>query len=736
MKQSNTRNSQLHLGKKIMSTKGFLNKCSITMVALLASWGVNASQLQAIDYQVLPGDKVQLRFEYSSAPPSPQEFTTANPARISMDFDGVDSGLSYKTKAIDVGVLNSVTALEAGDKTRVIINLEQMVSYNSRIQGNDFFVTLSNAGSGSASSGNVAASLPRSSASSDYDIASIDFRRGTEGEGRVLVNLGSPNVSVDLRQEGRNVIADFIDTDIDPNFIRRLDVVDFGTPAQIIETSSRGNTVRLVVKANDNFDYLAYQADDQYTIELKPLTKAEIERREREKPKYSGDRLTLQFQDMDLKAILHTLGDFAGLNIVISDDVQGSMALNLVNVPWDQALDIILKSKGLGKRQEGNVIMIAPADVIAAREEQELEALKQVEELAPLRTEIIQVNYGKAVEFASLLKPSNLQTSSGDGTTSADQTVGILSDRGAVSVDVRTNSLIVKDVPSKLEDARRLVEQLDIPVQQVLIEARIVTADDGFSRDIGARVGVTDIFNSDEASVSGTLDGAVINNPGIIVEGLDPNSIGSIDDRLNVNLPVANPAGSLGLSFFRLAEGLILDLEISALESENRGEVVASPKVITANQQEAFIKAGEEIPYQQNSGGSGGLGGNVTVEFKEAVLELRVTPQITPDGRVNLNLAIKQDTRGETIAFQGEGNVGAPAINTQEIGTTVLVNNGETIVLGGIFQHRTQHTETKVPLLGDIPFMGWLFRSTERFDNKQELLIFVTPKILNNDLKL
>ncbi len=710
-------------------TNGFFNKCSLALVALLASWGINASQLESIDYQVLPGDKVQLKFEYTSTPPAPSEFTTASPARISMDFNGVDSALSYKTKQIGVGVVNSVTALATGDRTRVIINLDEMVTYNSQVQGNSYLVTLG--GVGSANTNNVAASIPASSGSgSNYDISSIDFRRGTDGAGRVLVNLGNPNVSVDLRQEGRNVIADFLQSDIDPNFIRRLDVVDFATPAQIIETSRRGNMVRLVIRATDNFEYLAYQADDQYTVELKPLTKQEIERREKDKPKWTGDRLTLQFQDMDLRAILGTLGDFAGLNIVISDDVEGSMTLNLVNVHWDQALDIILKSKGLGQRREGNVIMVAPAEAIAAREEQELEAMKQIEELAPLRTEIIQVNYAKAVELASLLKPSNLSTSNDAGSTSAEQSVGILSDRGAVSIDVRTNSLIVKDVSSKIEEARALVELLDRPVQQVLIEARIVTADDGFSRDIGARVGVTDVFNSSEAAISGSLDGAIINNPGIIRVG-EENSLGSFPDRLNVNLPVANPAGSLGLSFFRLAEGLILDLEISALESENRGEVVSSPKVVTANQQEAFIKAGEEIPYQQSSGGAGGA---TTIAFKEAVLELKVTPQITPDGRVNLDLAIKQDRRGETLNF--DGITAAPSINTQEIGTQVLVNNGETIVLGGIFQHRTNITETKVPLLGDIPFMGWLFRNTERSNSKQELLIFVTPKILNPDLKL
>jgi len=688
-----THKSQLGKSTMLTKTTTFIKSCSVFAFAMLVTWSVDASQLESINYNVLPGDKVQLRMTYSDVPPNPQEFTTANPARISMDFEGVDSGLDFKTKDIGVGVVNSVTAIQAQGRTRVVVNLSELVAYNSQIEGNDFVVTLEQGNQVTAGADKPSRSTSYS-AGAGYDIAGIDFRRGVNGEGRVLVNLGNPNVSVDLRQEGRTVIADFMGADIDPAFIRRLDVIDFGTPAQIVETSTRGNAVRLAIRANDSFEYLAYQANEQYTIELKPLTQQEIEKREREQPKYSGEKLTLQFQDMDLKAILHTLGDFAGINIVISDDVQGSMALNLVNVPWDQALDIILKSKGLGKRQEGNVMMIAPADVIAQREQQELEANQQQEELAPLRSELIQVNYAKASEIAAILQ-AGLE---GGGDSKA---VGVLSDRGSVSIDPRTNTILVQDVASKLEDVRRLVAQLDIPVRQVLIEARIVTADDGFARDLGARFGVSDSMNSNE-----------------------------VDGDFNVNLPIANPAGSLGLSFARLQDGIVVDMELSALESENRGEVVASPKVITANQKEAYIKAGEEIPYQQSSGGASG---STTIQFKEAVLELRVTPQITPDGNVILDLLIVQDTRGDALIF--DGVAAAPAINTQEVGTQVLVRNGETIVLGGIFQHRTTYDESKVPLLGDIPLLGWLFRNTQREDTKQELLIFVTPKIIEQGLK-
>lgn len=692
-----TNKSQLGKSTMLTKTTTFMKSCSVFAFAMLASLGVHASQLEAINYNVLPGDKVQLRMTYSDVPPTPQEFTTANPARISMDFAGVDSGLDFKTKDIGVGVVNSVTAIQAQNRTRVVINLSELVSYNSQIEGTDYVVTLDQ-GSVAASSDSKPSRTSSYSSNSEYDISGIDFRRGVDGEGKVIVNLDDPNVSVDLRQEGTTVIADFMGADIAPEFIRRLDVIDFGTPAQIIETTARGSTVRLLIRANDRFEYLAYQANNQYTIELKPLTQQEISKREREQPKYTGEKLTLQFQDMDLKAILHTLGDFAGINIVISDDVQGSMALNLVNVPWDQALDIILKSKGLGKRQEGNVMMIAPADIIAQREQQELEANKQQEELAPLRTELIQINYAKAAEIAAIL-----QAGLGASTDSAasSKPVGILSERGSVTIDQRTNTILVQDVATKLEDVRRLVGQLDIPVRQVLIEARIVTADDGFARDLGARFGVSDVMNS-----------------------------GEVNSDFNVNLPIANPAGSLGLSFARLQDGIVVDMELSALESENRGEVVASPKVITANQKEAYIKAGEEIPYQQSSGGASG---STTIQFKEAVLELRVTPQITPDGNVILDLKIVQDTRGDALIF--DGVAAAPAINTQEVGTQVLVKNGETIVLGGIFQHRTTYDESKVPLLGDIPLLGWLFKNTQREDTKQELLIFVTPKIIEQGLK-
>lgn len=692
-----TNKSQLGKSTMLTKTTTFMKSCSVFAFAMLASWGVHASQLEAINYNVLPGDKVQLRMTYSDVPPTPQEFTTANPARISMDFAGVDSGLNFKTKDIGVGVVNSVTAIQAQNRTRVVINLSELVSYNSQIEGTDYVVTLDQ-GSVAGSSDSKPSRTSSYSSDSEYDISGIDFRRGINGEGKVIVNLDDPYVSVDLRQEGTTVIADFMGADIAPEFIRRLDVIDFGTPAQIVETTARGNTVRLSIRANDRFEYLAYQANNQYTIELKPLTQQEISKREREQPKYTGEKLTLQFQDMDLKAILHTLGDFAGINIVISDDVQGSMALNLVNVPWDQALDIILKSKGLGKRQEGNVMMIAPADIIAQREQQELEANKQQEELAPLRTELIQINYAKAAEIAAIL-----QAGLGASTDSAasSKPVGILSERGSVTIDQRTNTILVQDVATKLEDVRRLVGQLDIPVRQVLIEARIVTADDGFARDLGARFGVSDVMNT-----------------------------GEVNGDFNVNLPIANPAGSLGLSFARLQDGIVVDMELSALESENRGEVVASPKVITANQKEAYIKAGEEIPYQQSSGGASG---STTIQFKEAVLELRVTPQITPDGNVILDLKIVQDTRGDALIF--DGVAAAPAINTQEVGTQVLVKNGETIVLGGIFQHRTTYDESKVPLLGDIPLLGWLFKNTQREDTKQELLIFVTPKIIEQGLK-
>ncbi|MCP4414051.1 MAG: type IV pilus secretin PilQ [Gammaproteobacteria bacterium] len=662
-----------------------------------------AAVLQDISYAVLPGNKVEIRLNMSESVNVSREFTTNNPARISMDFEGLSSALAKRNTRIETGDVLGVTAVEAQGKTRVVIALLQMVPYITMQSGSDFVITVGSATGAPSIYDEPESRVQSSSAQSTMSgsrIAGLDFRRGTSGEGQLILSLSDSDVSVDLRQEGRKVIADFFDTGISDALIRKLDVIDFATPATTIQTSRLGKKIQVVIETVNDFEYLAYQTDNIFTIELKPLSRYEAEKLRAEKNQFVGERLSLMFQDIEIRAVLQIIAQHTGLNLVASDTVRGNLTLRLQNVPWDQALDIILKTKGLDKRIDGNVMLVAPAQEIAAREKQELEASIQVAELAPLRTELIQINYAKASAIASLLKASENS---------------LLSERGSVSVDDRTNALLVQDTSDKLEEVRDLARKLDIPVRQVQIESRIVTASSGWTEELGVQWGATKIRS--EASLSGSLAGSNEQNAQIGDGVLD------LGDSLNVSLPVTNPSGSFGLTYANLSKGLILDLELSALENENRGEVIASPRVITANQKEAVIEAGEEIPFTTQSS----LGSSNT-QFKKALLSMTVTPQITPDDRIILDLTITQDTRGENT---GSG----PAINTQQVITQVLVDNGQTVVLGGIYQQRTNRDETAVPFFGDIPYLGWMFKHNADVKSKQELLIFVTPKILKENMK-
>ena len=670
----------------------------VLFFTILFSGVAAATEINKVGFSVMPGDKVEIRVSMDSPPPKFREFTTANPARIAMDFAGVTTNLTKKTHNIGVGVTRSVTAVEAGGRTRLVINLVEMTPYSTRIDGNDLVITV---GLGAQSAPvNVAstdsAPVNRIASSSNNDITSIDFRRGEDGEGRVIIGLGNSNTGIDLRKEGRTILADFINASVSDELIRKLDVVDFATPAKIISTSRVGGNVRLSIETLDEFEYLAYQADNSYIIELKPLTEEEIERKKLQAPVYTGERLSLNFQIIPVRSALTILSEFTNINMITSDTVSGSIALRLNQVPWDQALDVILKTKGLDKRQTGNIMLIAPAEEIAAREALELQTEKQIEQLAPLQSEFIQVNYAKARAMSELILTKG---------------ANYLSPRGSVSVDERTNTLLVQDTAKKLASIRLMVNHLDIPIRQVLIESRIVVADNGFTEELGVRFGVTDLGSDTAFSGSQQASDALLfgGNPG--------------DRSLSVNLPVSEAAGTIGLTFARLAEGTILDVELSALESESRGEVIASPRVFTTNNNEAYIESGEEIPFLTASSA-----GNTTITFKKAVLSLKVTPQITPDDRIILDLLINQDTRGEDTVF-------GPAINTREVGTSVLVENGETIVLGGVYQQRVNRDVTKVPLLGDLPGIGVLFRSTKESSSKQELLMFVTPKIVKDSIK-
>ena len=562
-------------------------------------------------------------------------------------------------------------------------------------------------------------------------IETIDFRRGTKGEGRILVSLSNAAIPVNIHQEGDKIVLDFAGASVPKELQRRLDVVDFATPVTMVDTFAVGNDTRMVISATGNFEHLAYQAERQFTVEVKPVTKAAQETLKKDEMGYTGEKLSLNFQDIEVRAALQIIADFTSLNMVVSDTVKGSISLRLKDVPWDQALDIILKTKSLGMRKMGNVLMVAPSAEISAREKDELEAQKKISELEPMHSELVQINYAKAADIANFIRskattgtaPAGGAAGGGGGASTS-----LLSERGTVTVDERTNSLLIQDTASRLTDIRKMVTQLDIPVRQVLIESRIVIANDDFSRDLGTRFGVTNVSkngNSGVVSVTGNANGndTVVNSAISNVNSTGqpfPVTMPALDNRLNVNLPVASPAGSIGLAI--LGKNSLVDLELSALQAEGRGEVVSNPRVITANQKEATIEQGVEIPYQEASSS-----GATSVSFKKAVLSLKVTPQITPDDRVIMDLNVTKDSVGQVFA-------GVPSINTREINTQVLVENGETVVLGGIYEQTRSKDVTKVPLLGDLPYVGALFRNTSQVDDKVELLIFVTPKILKETL--
>lgn len=688
---------------------------AITFLALLAVplASMAGTTLQSIDFSALPGDRVQLTLGMSGAAPQPTGFVTENPARISLDFTGVSSGLGYKTKLIGVGPVHSVTALEAGNRTRLVINLTKAIEYKTEVQGNKVLVSLDISDQGkqvpSASVTPIQQAVSTSEsraapAAKGADIANVDFRRGESGEGRVLVTLSNPKIPVDVREEAGHIVLEFYDASIAPSLLQSLDVLDFATPVTKIETRRKGKNVLIDVIPTGEYDYLAYQANEIFAVEVRSLSKEEKEALKKEKMVYTGERLSLNFQDIEVRAVLQLLADFTELNLVTSDTVTGKITLRLKNVPWDQALDIILKSKGLSKRQVDNVIMVAPTEEIAAREQLELESQQKIEELAPLRSDFIQVNYAKAEDLATLLKSEDNR---------------LLSERGNVTIDTRTNTLLVQDTAAKLADIRRLLQKLDVPVRQVLIESRIVVANNDFAKDLGVRLGLT--YNNDDANHWKTITGSepgYIGNSFTFAGGVE-NPAGSTQESLMVNLPVTAPSGGINFLFGKLGSNL-LQLELTAMQTEGRGEVISSPRVITSDQNKATIKQGVEIPYQEASSS-----GATTVSFKEAVLKLDVTPQITPDDRVRMDLVINKDSPDFSRSV-----LGVPPLDTRKIETTVLVDNGETVVLGGVFERtKTKDTE-KIPFFGDIPYAGALFRRNSVRDQNSELLIFVTPKIL------
>ncbi|MBT8066783.1 MAG: type IV pilus secretin PilQ [Gammaproteobacteria bacterium] len=704
-----------------------LKLVALAQAALLLFLGASASaqegnRLQDIQVQSLPGQRVELKLVMSGTAPEPLAFTIENPARIALDLPDTTLGLSSRRRDVNLGPLDTVLTAEANGRTRVVLNLGSMVEYETSRSGNIVTVVLGESGDYSADTTQFASapsSTPRSyAAPGSRAIASVDFRRTRDGGGRVIVNLTDPSTPVDIRQEGGRVVAVFKDTSLPAELMRRLDVMDFATPVTTVDTLRTNMDTRIVISADGKYEQLAYQSDNEFTIEVNPAPEEGTEESSlfSETKEYEGQRLTLNFQDIETRAVLQLLAETSGKNIVVSDTVQGNVTLRLRNVPWDQALDIVMTTKGLDMRQNGNVIMVAPAEEIAARETADLEAKAAISELEPLYSEFLQVNYAKASDLAQLI----MAQSGGSALTSS---------RGSVGVDDRTNTLLVQDTAESLQSIRRLVRALDIPIKQVLIESRIVIVNDDFSRDLGIRLGVT-AFNESSTgltAISGTGTGTD-NMISTYLENLaDPTSttlleLPDLNERYNVPLPIGAAAGRFSLAV--LENDYLVDLELTALEAEGRGEIVSTPRVITANQKEATIKQGVEIPYQQSASS-----GATTIQFKEAVLELVVTPQITPDNNIIMDLRVSKDNVGEIISTGGLGGT-VPSIDTRSVETQVLVADGQTVVLGGIYETERRETVNKVPLLGDIPFAGNLFKSKQRTDNKAELLIFVTPRIL------
>lgn len=676
-----------------------------------------ANQLQDVSFSALPGNRVEIILTTSEPVGEPMSFTTDNPARIAIDFTDTTSALAQKITPIAIGMARSVTAIEAGGRTRVVINLLEQVPHEIRSEGNRLIVSVgagSGAGSMSATSGGMAPMAVERNLPARQGLAleNIDFRRGPQGEGRVDILLSDPSIVVDMRQQGDRVVLDFVDTQIPAQLARTLDVMDFATPVSSIETRPDGNNVRMSIATEGEFEHLAYQANDMYTVEFRALTKQEKEELRRAQQVYEGDRLSLNFQDIEVRAVLQLLADFTGLNMVVSDTVSGRITLRLKNVPWDQAMDIILKTKGLSMRRNDNVVLVAPTEEIAAREKLELESQQQIEELAPLRSELIQVNYAKAVDLAALLKSTENR---------------LISERGSVSIDERTNTLLLQDTAIKLDEIRALIGNLDVPVRQVLIESRIVIANNDFARDLGVRLGFSGTASHDGdglvvgGGLPGDLDASSLAGP-FITTGDDDN------ENLLVNLPQTLAAGSGGAVNFVLGKlgSYLLRLELSAMQQEGKGEIVSSPRVITSDQNEATIKQGVQIPYQEATSS-----GATSVSFKDAVLELTVTPHITPDDRIIMDLMVKKDNPDFTRAV-----LGVPPVDTRELETSVLVDNGETVVLGGVFERTKANNVARVPFFGDLPYVGFMFKQEQVQDENSELLIFVTPKILKETLTL
>jgi type IV pilus assembly protein PilQ len=661
----------------------------------------------------------------------PAGFAISNPPRIALDFPDTGNGLGRTAQEIGDPALRSLNVVQAGNRTRVVFNLNKPQSFETQMEGNTILVTLTDQAVGTATAETQIVSRFAEARPGEvtHALRDIDFRRGRNGEGRIIVDLSDSSTGIDIRQQGRTLVVDFLRTALPRNLERRLDVADFATPVATIDTFAQGANARMVIEPRGLWEHSAYQADNRFILEIKPIQEDPNRLTQGTRQGYKGEKLSLNFQNVEVRAVLQVIADFTGLNIITSDTVTGSLTLRLKDIPWDQALDIIMQTKGLDMRKNGNVVLIAPREELAVKERQQLESRQQISELEPLQTEMFQLNYQKADAVQKLI---------------SDEKQKMLSKRGSAVVDPRTNILFVQDTAARLEEVRRVIRQIDVTVRQVLIESRIVIASDKFSRQLGVRLGVQTGFTL-QRRYAGGFGGSLSTTPVVTCSGTTctretrtqtpyelasgiANAGYSDSPQLNVNLPVPNPAGQLALTLINLGSGNLINLELSALEADTLGKVISSPRVVTSDNQKAHIEQGTEIPYVT----PGSANAPATVQFKKAVLALDVTPQITPDNRIIMSVEIRKDAVGQFVPVQGGGSV--PSIDTKNVTTQIAVNNGDTAVIGGIYEEIINNNVTKVPLLGDIPILGYAFKQTGKGIDKTELLIFLTPRIIKESV--
>ena len=690
---------------------------SVLLFGALSS--AQASTLKSVQANALSGDSLEVRLTFSGAVPEVKGYGIEKPARIALDLIGADSVVDEKRQNMGAGNVRSVTIVEAKDRTRLIFNLDSLAGYSTNVDGDTLVVLIGdNLPAGSGGVGTASDVV----ADAEAAVTGVDFRRGDDGEGRVLVKLSQASIPVDVQESGDKIVARFVGAGVSDELVRKLDVTDFATPVKLVETKALDGSTTIEIQSSGAWEYLAYQADELFSINVKPVSNDAAERKKQDAFEYTGEKLSLNFQDIEVRSVLQLIADFTGLNLVASDTVDGRITLRLQNVPWDQALELILKTKGLDKRKVGNVLLVAPADEIAAREQLELESQKQIASLAPLRTQYVNVNYANAAEIKTLI-------------SGADKEVGsLLSERGSVVVDKRTNTLIIQDTQARLNDIGDLIEQLDIPVQQVLIEARGVVASNDVSKEFGVRWGGLGYDGSQLANEGETsmFSGRLTSLRQLHYANIDRDDDGSLGEIEEFNVDTNNDlivdlgvesseASRFAVGFTSLASGLI-ELELSALEAEGHGELAATPKVLTADQQPAVIAAGQRVPYETATSS-----GATAVKFIDAELRLEVTPHITPDDNIIMTLKVFNDAISGFVAD-------TPVVDTNRVETSVLVSDGETVVLGGIFQQEKRNSVAKTPFLGDLPWIGKLFSRTTKVDDKQELLIFITPRLMKDAL--